>query len=129
VRRASRNPWPWRWRPIHRDFYHDQVLAGEHGISILDFDDAAMSEPALDVANFLAHLRLLALEEREATEDVARVAAAFSASYRELDADLDPALVRFLEGATLLRLAGIHLQRSGELLSDRLLAHSEQLLR
>jgi Ser/Thr protein kinase RdoA (MazF antagonist) len=129
VRRGSRSRWPWRWRPIHRDLYHGQVLAGEHGISILDFDDAAMSEPAVDVANFLGHLRLLALEENEATEEVARVAAAFSARYRELDTDLDPALLRFLEGATLLRLAEIHLQRSGELLSDRLLTHSELLLR
>jgi Ser/Thr protein kinase RdoA (MazF antagonist) len=129
VRRSSRNPWPWRWRPIHRDLYHDQVLAGEHGISILDFDDAAMSEPAVDVANFLAHLRLLALEERAATEEVARVAAAFAARYRELDADLDPALVRFLEGATLLRLAGIHLPRErGEWVAEHLLVECEGLL-
>lgn len=119
----------WRWRPIHRDFYHDQLLIGEHGLSVLDFDDAAMSEPAIDVANFLAHLRLLALQQTEAPATLAGVAAAFEGRYRQLDPDLTPALLRFLEGATLLRLAQIHLPRErGEWLAGQLLAECERLL-
>jgi aminoglycoside phosphotransferase (APT) family kinase protein len=126
--RAER-PWPWRWRPVHRDFYPDQVLVGGHGLSILDWDDAAMSEPAVDVANFLAHLRLLALQRRGTAAALDGVSAAFAERYRQLDAKLDPDLVRFLEGMTLLRLAEIHRPRvQGRRLAGRLLEQSELLL-
>ena len=130
VGRAARHPWPWRWRPIPRDFYYDQALVGEHGLAVLDFDDAAMSEPAIDVANFLGHLRLLSLQETSAPDSLAAVADAFTRRYQQLDPDLDPGLLRVLEGATLLRLADIHLPRSrGEWLATRLLDQSESLLR
>ena len=95
---------------------------------MLDFDDAALSEPAVDVANFLAHLRLLALQRTGEPGALAGVAA-FEDRYHHLDPDLDPALIRFLEGATLLRLAEIHLPRArGMWLARRLLAESERLL-
>ncbi|MDP9382373.1 MAG: phosphotransferase [Chloroflexota bacterium] len=119
----------WRWHPVHRDFYHDQILATERDLSVLDFDDAAMSEPTVDVANFLAHLRLLSLQHGH-SPGPDRVAASFEERYRRLDPDLDPCLLRFLEGTTLLRLAEIHLPRSGgEHLARRLLQESERLLR
>jgi aminoglycoside phosphotransferase (APT) family kinase protein len=127
--RAER-PWPWRWRPTHRDFYHDQVLVGEDGLAVLDWDDAAMSEPAVDIGNFVAHLRLLALQRTGTPDALEGVSAAFVERYRQLDNDLEPGLVRFLEGATLLRLAEIHLPRErGEWLSEHLLQQSELLLR
>ncbi|MGH2558070.1 MAG: phosphotransferase [Thermomicrobiales bacterium] len=130
IERRQHRAWNWRWRPIHRDFYHDQVLAGEHGLSILDFDDAAISEPAVDVANLLAHLRLLAIQHPAAGDGPSRCAAAFAHRYRRLDSDLDPMLVRFLEGATLLRLAEIHQPRAeGDRIAARLLTTSEHLLR
>lgn len=119
----------WRYRPVHRDFYHDQVLVGAHGLSVLDFDDAAMSEPAVDVANFLAHLRLLSLQRRSGPESIAPVAAAFLDRYGDLDPPLDPALVCLLEGTTLLRLAEIHAPRpSGAWVAERLLEESHRRL-
>ena len=119
----------WRWRPVHRDFYYDQVLAGEHGLSLLDFDDAAMSEPAVDVANFLAHLGLLSLKSLGRPDGLAAVAEAFRQRSRELDEELDPRLVRFLEGATLLRLAQIHSEKeNGPWLAARLLDESRRVL-
>jgi aminoglycoside phosphotransferase (APT) family kinase protein len=126
--RAQRS-WSWRWRPAHRDFYADQVLVGNHGLSVLDWDDAAMSEPAVDVSNFLAHLRLLALQRLGRADALDDVSAAFAERSRRLDGALDPALLRFLGGAALLRLAGIHLPRErGEWLAERLLEQSELLL-
>jgi thiamine kinase-like enzyme len=129
VGRRAKRPWPWRWRPIHRDFYHDQVLVTEGGLSILDWDDAAMSEPAVDVANFLAHLRLLAIQRSGWPDELNEVSADFEGRYRQLDDGLDPDLVRFLQGTTLLRLAEIHRSRErGEWVAGHLLEQSELLL-
>jgi Ser/Thr protein kinase RdoA (MazF antagonist) len=114
----------WRWRPVHRDFYYDQVLADGSALALLDLDDAAMSEPAVDVSNFLAHLRLLALEEPLCADTVAVAADAFRERARRLDPDLDPFLLRLLEAATLLRLACIHEHHAEPLLlaSERTIA-------
>ncbi len=46
---------------IHRDFYPAQVLCTEHQIAFVDCDLLAMGHPAIDVANFVAHLRETAL--------------------------------------------------------------------
>ncbi len=125
----AKGPWSWRFRPVHRDFYHDQVLVREDGLSLLDWDDAAMSEPTIDVANFLAHLHLLGLQKVGKPDALDDVSAAFTKRYQQLDGDLDPALLRFLQGTTLLRLAEIHLPRErGEWLADHLLEQSELLL-
>jgi aminoglycoside phosphotransferase (APT) family kinase protein len=129
VDRGAKRLWPWRWRPVHRDFYHEQVLVTEGGLSILDWDDAAMSEPAVDVANFLAHLRLLALQRSGWPDGLDEVSAAFEGRYRQLDDGLDPDLVRFLQATTLLRLAEIHRSRErGEWVAGHLLEESELLL-
>jgi Ser/Thr protein kinase RdoA (MazF antagonist) len=113
----------WRKRPVHRDFYYDQLLVEGERLGILDFDDAKMSEPAVDVANFLAHLRLLAIEEPGRAELVEDAADAFRKRAHALDPELDSELTRLLESATLLRLAGIH-----ELHAERLVEEAEALL-
>ena len=41
---------------LHRDFYPDQVLIDGSRVWIVDFDLAAVGDPALDVGNFIAHL-------------------------------------------------------------------------
>ena len=121
---AAAGRFEWRWRPVHRDFYYDQVFVDGSTLGLLDLDDAAMSEPALDVSNFLAHLRLLALEEPSRCEGIAAAANAFRNRMRSLDPDLDPSLLRVLEAGTLLRLACIHERHAGSLLqaSERTIA-------
>jgi hypothetical protein len=121
-------PWQWRAFPSHRDFYEDQLVLGPGGLVVLDADDAAMSEPALDVANFSAHLRLLGMRRDVDAPGPAAVRRAFLRRYSALDPGLDRRLVVFLEGTTLLRLAEIHLERAGANFAERLLASSEQLL-
>lgn len=128
VLEGARRPWPWRYRPIHRDLYHDQILIGPHGVSFVDLDDAALGEPAVDVANVVAHLRLLAIQSG-AERPLSDVGRAFRARCLAIDPGLDPELVRLLEGATLLRLAAIHLPRaSGEVTAGALLAAAGALL-
>jgi aminoglycoside phosphotransferase (APT) family kinase protein len=119
--------WDWRWRPVHRDFYEDQLLDGAGGLGILDFDDAAMSEPAVDVANLVAHLELLGV--RTGRSGPVEVSDAFVNHYRARDPALDEQLVTFLRGTTLLRLAGIHVDRAGTEVTGRLLGRSETALR
>ena len=43
-------------RPIHGDFYADQVLLNGHRITILDLDNATWGDPAFDLGTFAAHL-------------------------------------------------------------------------
>jgi hypothetical protein len=111
----------WRTRPIHRDLYHDQIRVRDDGLALLDLDDAAMSEPAVDVANLVAHLRLLCMQEPAHADPVRTAAAAFATRARTLDPELDPALLALLERATLLRLACIH-----ERLTEPLIAAAEE---
>ncbi len=43
-------------RPVHRDFYPDQVLVDGDRLWLLDLDLYCLGDPALDIGNFAAHL-------------------------------------------------------------------------
>src|SRR5699024_6127615 len=73
----------WRFQPIHRDFYHDQILAGKDHLAVLDLDDAAMSEPAVDVANFGTHLVLLGLQKENNADAYRPLIESFTRQYAE----------------------------------------------
>ncbi|MBA2571020.1 MAG: phosphotransferase [Chloroflexi bacterium] len=112
----------WRYMPIHRDLYHDNILASGDGLAFLDLDDAAMGEPAVDIANVSAHLVLLAIQGPVAREAIVRVRSDFLDAAISSDPMLDARLVRDLEVATLLRLATIHgPRRDGHKIADALL--------
>lgn len=53
-----------RLAPTHGDFYAQQVLLDGSRIGVLDFDEAALGDPAADLGNFLAHLERDALRGR-----------------------------------------------------------------
>lgn len=119
----------WRERPVHRDLYHDNILVSDHGLAFVDLDDAAMSEPTLDVANLTAHLRLLAAQRPAARQSLDAVRREFLGAYRSLDPELDPTLLAFLEVATLLRLAHIHQPRPhGSEVAGALIGEAERLM-
>jgi Ser/Thr protein kinase RdoA (MazF antagonist) len=121
--------WLWRWRPVHRDAYHDQVLVDGDRLAILDLDDAAMSEPAVDVANVVAHLQLLGIQRHDDPAALAPAIDAFLGRSLALDPELDRSLLGLLRAATLLRLAGIHIGRAnGPRVASLLLAESTSLL-
>ena len=44
-------------RTVHGDFYDDQILVSDAGITILDLDELHRAHPLTDVGNMLAHLR------------------------------------------------------------------------
>ena len=43
-------------RPIHRDFYADNVVVDGDRLFLLDFDLYCLGDPALDAGNFIGHL-------------------------------------------------------------------------
>ncbi len=87
---------------IHRDFYDKQIFIGPDGaVGMLDFDTAAVGEPALDVANMLVHLELRVLQGRCSPGSASTATAAFLQGYdpepgvaARLDAYLDASRLR-----------------------------------
>lgn len=108
---ADQDELAWRWLPVHRDMYHEQVLVDGDRLAVLDLDDAAMSEPAVDVSNVVAHLMLLGAQRGSGVQDLQPVIDAFLGRAHALDPSLDPGLVAFLVASTLVRLSGIHVGR------------------
>lgn len=49
---------------IHRDFYPDQVLVDGNRLWLVDLDLHCLGDPALDIGNFLAHMKEHSLRER-----------------------------------------------------------------
>jgi Ser/Thr protein kinase RdoA (MazF antagonist) len=47
---------------VHRDFYEKQILFTDNSTILIDFDTACLSDPAIDLGNFIAHLQLLGLQ-------------------------------------------------------------------
>ncbi|HVS10836.1 MAG TPA: aminoglycoside phosphotransferase family protein [Planctomycetota bacterium] len=108
--------------PVHRDFHDKQVVLDRDGVvGVLDFDTLSLGEPALDVANALAHFELRALQgltTEDAARDAARALYDGYAPPRETAARLEPYL-----DATRLRLACLYALRPlWPGIPDRLLA-------
>jgi Ser/Thr protein kinase RdoA (MazF antagonist) len=101
----------WRWQPVHRDIYHEQVLVDGDSLAVIDLDDAAMSEPAVDVANVVAHLMLLGAQQGSDVHALQPAIHAFLRRAHARDPGLEPTLVAFLVATTLVRLSGIHIGR------------------
>ena len=91
--------------PCHRDFHEAQLLVDGNCCGMLDFDTWCDADPALDVGNFLAHIRLWELRN---SSDASSFENAF------IKASLDGKASSFLERvaiwkrAALLRLAAIY---------------------
>lgn len=91
----------------HRDLHDGQFLTGDGSTTLLDFDLLCAAEPALDVANLTAHLRLRALQGvRGATPVTAE--AAGDALLEGFDRNAESGFfesLRFYQASTFLRLA------------------------
>ena len=83
--------------PIHGDFYAKQALVMDAGIALLDFDQAAVGEPAVDLGNFVAHLEREALEGRIPAERIEEMTSALLQGYgRPVSIEAWTALALFL---------------------------------
>ena len=70
-------------RPIHGDFYANQVLIAADAINIIDLDRAHRGDPRTDIGNFIAHLECDALEGRIAPGDAGALADALMDGYED----------------------------------------------
>lgn len=90
---------------VHRDFYEKQVLVGGLQTTLIDFDTLCLSDPAIDLGNFLAHLRLAGLQR---LGNVKRLEEAFLAAYRPWPSGDLPVRVEAYTKSSLLRLACLY---------------------
>lgn len=101
--------------PVHRDFYYSQVLIDGPRLTLIDFDLLALGDPAIDVANFAAHLLFLGLDKLGDLNALAREAQSFVDAYRcraPVDASFDQRRT-FYQAATLFRLMNVVTARPG----------------
>jgi aminoglycoside phosphotransferase len=114
---------------IHRDLHDKQLMVDDGGrVGVIDLDTLSLGDPAIDLANLLAHLRLRALQ------DPAHAAALDSWRAALVEGYAPPygwrERVHLLEQATLLRLACVYAFRPTPrhpfgALSEALLAESQ----
>ena len=99
--------------PAHRDFYYSQVLFARDRVTLIDLDLFALADPAVDVANFAAHLRLLAIQRLPDPAALDATAALFVQHYTQ-QAPQPPGFAErlaFYEASTYFRLMHVVLQR------------------
>lgn len=113
--------------PSHRDFYDKQLLIDGRQGSLLDLETSSRAEPELDIANFLAHLKLRALQGRRLdTEGLER---GFLDGYLGRQNRPSRARLDWYLASSLLRLACVYFFRWHSLeLSDRLQSAALQVM-
>lgn len=65
----------------HRDFFDKQVLFSEDRTTLLDCDNAAPADPALDIGNFVAHLTLRKMQHPHLSANIDKGIELFINSY------------------------------------------------
>lgn len=114
--------------PLHGDFHPANVLVGQDHVTLIDLDQMARGDPALDAGRFLASLRVSALRVAGDPEALQGVASAFLDEYLT-HAREEEERVRLFEAACLLTAAasGFRLQRDGwEQSAEALLEEAER---
>ena len=94
----------------HRDFYDKQVLYSENRTTLIDCDNIAIADPALDYGNFVAHLELRKLQHPEAEDNIEKGRKAFMENY-EIPDEGFIARSYWWTAATFLRLAALYALR------------------
>jgi glycosyltransferase involved in cell wall biosynthesis len=101
--------------PVHRDFYYSQLLFDGERVTLIDFDLFAYGDPAIDVANFTAHLRFMGMDLLGGGGTLRAEEEAFLAAYagyRAVEADFWERLA-FYRAATFFRLLHVVAPRPG----------------
>lgn len=114
---------------IHRDFYADQVLVDGERLHLTDFDLYCAGDPALDIGNFIGHLREQGLRIHGDPEALSGVERALEDRFAELAGEPVRSVVRAYAVLTLVR--HIHLSTlfaERRAFTERLLECAEETL-
>jgi ATP-binding cassette subfamily B protein len=98
--------------PVHGDFHAGQVLVGGGVPVLLDFDEAALGDPAADFGSFLAHLEYDELAGRVPPTRRSAIAAALLAGYARVATPPSSHALRLYTAAALF-------QRAAQFFRDR----------
>ena len=88
---------------IHRDFYADQVIVAGPHLCLIDFDLYCEGDPALDIGNFLGHIREQSLRSLGDPEALADLEVAMEEQFVELAGERTRPAVRAYKLLTLAR--------------------------
>jgi hypothetical protein len=97
----------------HRDFGYGNVLVGDAGVSIIDFDCAGQAEPVHDVAHFLTQLSSIGLQERTRPEHLERLCASFREAYLRLAPEVPASRLALYEALALATDVGRNYRKHG----------------
>lgn len=91
--------------PRHGDFSPDQVVVGDRGVGIVDFDRSAIGDPIADLGQFVAALHVAELDGSLGRERCSSLTDELLAGYAAAGARCDEDRRRDHTGAALVRLA------------------------
>lgn len=99
---------------VHADFHLANMLASEHGVALIDWDQAAHGDPMVDVGRVLASLRVSSLRVNGTVDGLDPAGEAFLETYLRCSGG-DERRARLFESASLLIAAAgpFRLQREG----------------
>lgn len=97
-------------RPVHRDFYHDQLLLDGQRVWLLDLDLLCAGDPSLDAGNFIGHLIEWGVREPSAQPALTEAAQVFAARFQELSGRASQEAVEIYTTLTLVRHVSISTQ-------------------
>ncbi|MGE3844050.1 MAG: phosphotransferase family protein, partial [Vicinamibacterales bacterium] len=98
-------------RPSHCDFYDKQVLVDADRAILIDFDTASLAPVEIDLANYVAHLRLRALQGYCNAREASQHAEAFLGAYRAAGGAWDDGSFDWVLATTWLRLSCVYRSR------------------
>jgi aminoglycoside phosphotransferase (APT) family kinase protein len=96
--------------PIHKDLHADHVIVRRRRLSVIDFDEMRLGDPAVDLAHFCAYLRLDALRSGGSRTDLER---AFLGEYGRRTGWDDDAGLDFFFAYTCVKIARQLTERRG----------------
>lgn len=90
-------------RPIHRDFYSDQIIVDHDRLYLLDFDLCCNGDPAVDIGNFLGHITEQSIRELGSADALKPVEDCIEQRFNELAGGETQTAVRVYRILTLVR--------------------------
>ena len=91
-------------RPIHGDFYADQVVMTGDQVGLIDFDEAARGSPAWDLGNFIGHLHYRRLSQDMGGDGPSSIGEGLIDGYRAAGGETSLREVRLQTAVALMRL-------------------------